>query len=149
VITLTVPPLREHLEDLILLVDHYLDLFSRRCKKQKPVITREALSFLKNYQWPGNIRELKNVIEHAVVMGRDQQITPDDIILPEEGQPLTKVEIGEPKSFHKSIESHKRYVIEDALKKSNGNQSKAAQLLGLQRTYLARLIRQLNISVED
>jgi len=149
VITFKVPPLRERLDDLILLVDHYLDLFSRKCKKQKPVITREALSFLKNYQWPGNIRELKNVIERAVVMDRDQQIAIDDIIIEEDDQSLTKIKIDEPNSFHDSIESHKRNVIEDALKKSSGNQSKAAQLLGLQRTYLARLIRQLNISAKD
>jgi transcriptional regulator with PAS, ATPase and Fis domain len=149
VITFKVPPLRERLDDLILLVDHYLDLFSRKCKKQKPVITREALSFLKNYQWPGNIRELKNVIERAVVMDRDQQIAIDDIIIEEEDQSLTKIKIDEPNSFHDSIESHKRNVIADALKKSSGNQSKAAQLLGLQRTYLARLIRQLNISAKD
>jgi DNA-binding NtrC family response regulator len=148
VITFKIPPLRERLEDLVLLVDHYLDLFSRKCKKQKPVITREAITVLTNYQWPGNIRELKNVIERAVVMNRDQQITIDDIILPEEDQSLTKTKIDEPNSFHGSIESHKRNVIENALKKSNGNQSKAAQMLGLQRTYLARLIRQLNISVK-
>jgi len=149
VITFKVPPLRERLDDLVLLVDHYLDLFSRKCKKQKPVITREAITVLTNHQWPGNIRELKNVIERAVVMDRDKQITREDIILPEDVQPFPKVETGEPQPFHESIEGHKRYVIEDALKKSGGNQSKAAQLLGLQRTYLARLIRQLNISVKD
>ncbi len=53
------------------------------------------------------------------------------------------------KPFHDAMKNYKRYVIEDALKKSSGNQSKAAQLLGLQRTYLARLIRQLNISAKD
>jgi Nif-specific regulatory protein len=53
------------------------------------------------------------------------------------------------KPFYETVKNYKRYVIEDALKKSNGNQSKAARLLGLQRTYLARLIRQLNISVKD
>jgi len=149
VITFKIPPLRERLEDLVLLVDHYLDLFSRKCKKQKPVITREAITVLTNYQWPGNIRELKNVIERAVVMDRDKQITPEDIILQEDVQPLPKAEMAGPQLFHESIEDYKRYVIEDALKKSSGNQSKAAQLLGLQRTYLARLIRQLNISEKD
>ncbi len=53
------------------------------------------------------------------------------------------------KPFHETVKNYKRYVIEDALKKSSGNQSRAAQLLGLQRTYLARLIRQLNISAKD
>jgi DNA-binding NtrC family response regulator len=149
VITFKIPPLRDRLEDLVLLVDHYLDLFSRKCKKQRPIITREAITVLTNYQWPGNIRELKNVIERAVVMDRDKQITHEDIILPEDVQPLPKAEMAGPQLFHESIEDYKRYVIEDALKKSSGNQSKAAQLLGLQRTYLARLIRQLNISEKD
>ncbi len=149
VITFKIPPLRERLEDLVLLVDHYLDLFSQKCKKQKPIITREALTFLTNYQWPGNIRELKNVIERAVVLDRDKQITREDIILPEEIQSVPNSEIGGPQLFHESIEGYKRNVIEDALMKSNWNQSKAAKLLGLQRTYLSRLIRQLNISVKD
>ena len=82
-------------------------------------------------------------------MDRDEQITYEDIILPEEIHPLPIAEMGEPQLFNESIEGYKRYVIEDALKKSSGNQSKAAQLLGLQRTYIARLIRQLNISEKD
>ena len=58
-------------------------------------------------------------------------------------------EVHKDKPFYETVKNYKRYVIEDALKKSSGNQSKAARLLGLQRTYLARLIRQLNISVKD
>ncbi len=149
VITLKIPPLRERPEDLHLLVDHYLDLFSRKCKKQKPTIAREALTLLKRYLWPGNIRELKNVIEHAVVMDRDQKITSEDVILLEDDRSLSKVSLMEAKPFHESIESYKRYVIEETLKNTGGNQTKAAQLLGLQRTYLVRLIRQLHISLKD
>lgn len=146
VISLLVPPLRERLEDLPLLVDHYLELFAQKCRKAKPVITREALSLLINYSWQGNIRELKNVLERAVVMDRDEQISPDDITLPDDDLEASPKAPGETKTFHEAMENYKRSVIEEILKKTGGNQTKAAKLLGLQRTYLSRLIRLLKIS---
>jgi DNA-binding NtrC family response regulator len=147
VISLMVPPLRERIEDLLLLVDHFLNFFSQKCKKAKPAMSREALTLLTNYNWPGNIRQLKNVIERAVVLDRDQLITGEDIFLPGEEPSLPKRERGGgPQDFHQSLDHHKRAIIEEALKKTGGNQTKAASLLGLQRTYLARLIRVLNIS---
>ncbi|HLG21589.1 MAG TPA: sigma-54 dependent transcriptional regulator, partial [Candidatus Manganitrophaceae bacterium] len=144
VISLAVPPLRERFEDLLSLVDYYLNFFSQKSKKKKPVLTREALAALENNPWPGNVRQLKNVIERAVVLDRDQVITPDDLVLPHEGSsPKSEVEL---QPFHQALDHYRRAVIEEALKKTNGNQTKAAELLGLQRTYLARLIRDLNMS---
>lgn len=149
VISIAVPPLRERVEDLILLVDHFLGFFSKKCKKPKPAISREALTLLTNYAWPGNIRQLKNVIERAVVLDRDQLITGEDILLPgEESSSAVKearaAEVSQ--DFHQSLDHHKRSIIEEALKKTGGNQTRAAALLGLQRTYLARLIRVMNIA---
>ncbi|MEE9614421.1 MAG: sigma-54 dependent transcriptional regulator [Thermodesulfobacteriota bacterium] len=149
VITLDLPPLRERTEDLLLLVDHYLEIFSRNFKKEKPAITADALAVLRNCPWPGNIRELKNVIEHAVVMDRDGRINPEDITLLECGAPLRTETAEALKPFHDAVESHKRHVIEQTLKKTGGNQTRAAELLGLQRTYLSRLIRQLGITPKD
>jgi len=145
VISIVIPPLRERLEDLPLLVDHYLDFFAQKCRKQKPDIVRESLSAFTNYSWPGNIRELKNVIERAVVMDRDQQITSEDIILPETDLEAPQKGTDELKTFHEAIEKYKRSMIEEILKKTGGNQTRAAKLLGLQRTYLVRLIRLLKI----
>ena len=85
VISLQISPLRERREDTLLLVDHFLSLFSKKCKKEKPTLTREAVVLLENHTWPGNIRELKNVIECAVVLDSDNQITRDDIIIHEIG----------------------------------------------------------------
>jgi len=144
VISLVLPPLSERLDDLPLLVDQFLNFFSMKCKKEKPAITREAITLLAGYSWPGNIRQLKNVIERAVVLDRDQVITPEDIILPEE-ESAAKVLVGGPQAFHEALERYKRSVIQDALHKTGGNQTKAAEMLGLQRTYLARLIRTLNL----
>jgi transcriptional regulator with PAS, ATPase and Fis domain len=143
VISLAIPPLRERPEDLLLLVDRFLNLFSQKCKKEKPGLTREAAALLASYRWPGNVRQLKNVIERAVVLDRDQVIRPDDILLPEEAS-LKKM-AGYPQLFHEALDHHRRSIIEEALQKTGGNQTKAAELLGLQRTYLARLIRTLNI----
>lgn len=145
VISLVLPPLSERLDDLPLLVDQFLAFFSMKCKKEKPAITREAITLLADYSWPGNIRQLKNVIERAVVLDRDQIITPDDIILPEEESTAKVLVGGEPQAFHEALEQYKRSVIQDALHKTGGNQTKAAEILGLQRTYLARLIRTLNL----
>jgi transcriptional regulator with PAS, ATPase and Fis domain len=149
VISVTVPPLRERLEDLPLLVDHYLDLFAQKCRKKKPDIVHESLSALTNYAWPGNIRELKNIIERAVVMDRDQKITSEDITLPETDLKSPPKGTGESKSFHDAIEKYKRSMIEEILKKTGGNQTKAAKVLGLQRTYLVRLIRLLKIPTKS
>lgn len=104
---------------------------------------------LENHTWPGNIRELKNVIECAVVLDSDRQITRDDIIIHEAGAPVAPEAGGKIRPYHESVEGHKRHVIEEALKRTEGNQTQAAELLGLQRTYLARLIRQLGISTNS
>ncbi|MFY9271234.1 MAG: sigma-54 dependent transcriptional regulator [Candidatus Manganitrophaceae bacterium] len=150
VISLVIPPLRERLDDLPLLVDHYLDFFSRKCKKEKPAMTREALSLLTGYDWPGNVRQLKNVIERAVVLDRDRVIHPDDIILPEEENvPEKPSSSGAEQGFHEALDRYKRLVIEEALQKTGGNQTKAAERLGIQRTYLARLIRTMKVSTKE
>ncbi|NOS35590.1 MAG: AAA domain-containing protein [Deltaproteobacteria bacterium] len=145
VISLQIPPLRERREDTLLLVDHFLGLFSKKCKKEKPTLTREAVVLLENHTWPGNIRELKNVIECAVVLDSDNQITRDDIIIHEIGTSVPPEEGGRIIPYHETVEGHKRHVIEEALIRTNGNRTQAAELLGLQRTYLSRLIRQLGI----
>ena len=143
VITLNVPPLRERVEDILLLVDHYIEFYSRKNRKPKIGITRDALKMLQSHTWPGNIRELKNVIERAVVLDQDGNITSDDISIERamDTQPPPPTE----QPFHTAVADYKRHVIEEALKKTNGNRTKAAELLGLQRTYLSRLLKELKI----
>ena len=93
------------------------------------------------HDWPGNVRELRNAIERAVVLSEGDEIVVED--LPSElcgaggGAP--------PDGFHARVEAHRRQVIEEALAATGGNQTKAADRLGLQRTYLARLIRKYEI----
>lgn len=102
----------------------------------------EAMDHMMKYHWPGNVRELKNLMERAAVLADGDKITPHDL-------PLSNFqnlkEDNQAKSYHDSILYHQREVIRRALESSGGNQSKAAEYLHLQRTYLARLIKKLNI----
>jgi DNA-binding NtrC family response regulator len=166
VITLRIPPLREHADDLPQIAEHYLDAYSQKYRKEKPTLTPEALERLQSYRWPGNIRELNHVIERAVVLDWDQQITPEDLVfageepavlLPKgQGQAGTGESDTAPakpagrfKPFHEAIGEFRRSIIQEALDATGGNQTQAARLLGLHRTYLVRLIRLLGISTRE
>jgi len=107
-------------------------------------IAPQAMQKLVTYHWPGNVRELQNAIERAVVLKTGDVLMPEDFV-------LRPVEVasrdgeGLDRPFHESVEWHKEQVIRRALERARGSQTRAAKLLGLQRTYLARLIRQLGI----
>lgn len=98
------------------------------------------------YDWPGNVRELENVVERAMVLSIGDQIGPEDLPLQITTGP--RRESFRAKEFHGAVKEFKRWVIQDALKRSQGNQTKAAELLGLQRTYLAKLVRLLEIKAD-
>ena len=107
-------------------------------------ISDEALICLKAYSWPGNIRELENAIERAVVLGTGEEIESED--LPEQvlGSPL-EVNDEMKDGYHASVKDFQRRLIQGALEQSGSNQSRAAEILGLQRTYLSRLIKNLGL----
>ena len=99
-----------------------------------------------HYPWPGNVRELANAIERAVVLGIGDEITPED--LPNNvvsGKMGYSGEIDTDLPFHDAVEVYKKHLIQDAMQKVGGNQSRAAEALGLQRTYLARLLKNLGL----
>ena len=116
-------------------------------KQSQKTISSDALDALKRYSWPGNVRELDNAIERAVVLTTESTITPED--LPEqivESATARDASRGdEQPGYHAAVAEYKRELIEEALRRTNGNQTKAAELLGLQRTYLARLIRNFEV----
>ena len=144
VITITLPPLRERAEDIRPLAGHFLARYRAEIKKDMEGITPAAFGCLLGYAWPGNVRELENAIERAVVLAAGPLIAPDD--LPEAVcHPAPGAAREEPKSFHAAVEEFKRHLIEATLRKTNGNRTRAAARLGLQRTYLARLIRDLGL----
>ena len=143
VVTISLPPLRERKEDIPFLTQFFLRRSCQIVKKPVMKISEEAMDHLMFYHWPGNVRELGNLIERAVVLAGGDEIMPEDLPL----LPVTSIAeeniLGKP--YHDAIRSYQRQVIRHALQNSRGNQARTAELLGLQRTYLARLIKKLNI----
>jgi transcriptional regulator with GAF, ATPase, and Fis domain len=144
VVAIEMPPLRERVEDIPLLAQYFVSKFNRAGRRVQG-ISKEALRLLTQYHWPGNIRELQNVIERAVALGNKEQIETSD--LPQ--SLLTRMDHPEkrPLNFHTAIEKQKKDLILQAVSESNGNITRAAKLLELQPTYLHRLIK--NLSLRD
>ena len=144
VVGLTLPPLRERPDDILPLAEFFLDRHLREMKKPNRTFSGEAIKSMKSYGWPGNIRELSNVIARAVVLGTDEEISSVHLGLVQEGMELFPE--GENLPYHEAIERFSCHILEQALRRSNWSQTKAADLLQLQRTYLSRLLKQKNIN---
>jgi DNA-binding NtrC family response regulator len=147
VVSVTLPPLRERAGDVPALAQHFLERYRRELKRELRGLTPEALACLRRYAWPGNVRELENVIERAAVLADGPDVTPRD--LPAEIRDVGLVDgvTREPaRTYHAAVEEFKRGLIASTLRRTGGNRTRAARLLGLQRTYLARLIRDLGLA---
>ncbi|MRR16832.1 MAG: PAS domain S-box protein [Deltaproteobacteria bacterium] len=135
VVDVSLPPLRERLDDLPLLVDHFCDMFNKRFKKEIEGISNEVLNTFMSYLWPGNIRELEHVIEHAFVLCRGRVITLEHI-------PAEVRQSGPPEKLLRQRNYIKEKVsagdIAKALKETKGNKARAARLLGISRPTLYR-----------
>ena len=147
VVALTLPPLRQRIEDVPGLAALFLERYGREAKRRFRGISKSAMACLTSYAWPGNVRELENAIERAVVLGERDEVRPDDLPVhisgKRPGKRGRKSDVVLP--FHDAVEDYKKALIQDALKKTDGNSSRAAEALGLQRTYLARLITNLGL----
>ena len=171
IIPINLPPLRERKADIPLLVKHFLKQLNGTAESK--TISEEAMHFLVNYTWPGNIRELANFVERMLVLSIGSTITPRDLpekILgdtpKEKWQPLNKEEEGNPtqmlqqslkQSFHvgipeeginlkKTVEEFEKELLLEALEKTGWVKNKAANLLGLNRTTLVEKLKKLQIS---
>jgi two-component system NtrC family response regulator len=135
VVSITLPPLRERRADVRPLAEHFL-------REIRPAarFAPETIPVLERYDWPGNARELRNAIERAVALCEGDEIGPGD--LPPEALLAAPLPAD---SFHAQVEECRRRLIRETLARFGGNQTRAAEALKLQRTYLARLIRQLGI----
>ncbi|MGB7947071.1 MAG: helix-turn-helix domain-containing protein, partial [Candidatus Binatia bacterium] len=146
VVPIVLPPLRGRKEDVPSLAQFFMQRFSDESKKSFSEISQEALEALMAYDWPGNVRELANVIERAVVLGQPPTIQIEDL---SPGIVAAEVEMDSrstPVSYHESIDEYRREVIVNALTQTQGNRAAAARLLGLQRSYLLRLMKSFHIS---
>ena len=147
VIPFFVPPLRDRREDIPVLVEEYLRAFGREYGRPRIEISRDALDTLMQYLWPGNVRELKNVIERVIILN-PQVHRIDKKHLPV----LVHRAIRRPDEFESlqhAREAYEREFILRKIEESNGNMSRAADALGLERSHLYRKMKTLGISIRE
>jgi len=151
VVTISLPPLRERLEDLPLLVDHFLRKYGPDMGKPGISLSKEAMGALLSYEWPGNVRELENVLQRSIIMARGREISPEDIGIgqKEEGDGWPSVHHLPYKEAKSSIlrHFHKTYLSR-ILEAHRGNVTRAAEACGLERQALQQLLRRYGLRRE-
>ena len=143
VVRISVPPLRERREDIPLLAGHILGRISARMVRPVVALAPDALDALAGYAFPGNIRELENILERAIVAGDGQTIVAADLNLP--GSPSVAAFSGQTAGAVRPIAEMERDAIVRALRKWNGNRTKAAQDLGISRRTILNKIKRLEL----
>ena len=145
VITIYLPPLRERREDLPVLINHYIDSFAEENELPPIDLTEGAINVLRDYRWPGNIRELRNFCENTVVLKRGNELTEYDLDPKYQNQTETSLD-DKPQSLSSSPtlckEENEKRLLRNALIKANGNRTHAAELMGISRRTLHRKLIQ-------
>jgi two-component system, NtrC family, response regulator AtoC len=131
VMPISLPPLRERFGDIARLVNYYIDRYNREFRKRVKGATPEALAMLEQYRWPGNIRELRNAIERAMLLMDREWLQPDDFTTLMRA-PFTQSQFRLPASGL-VLEEVERQLVIQALERAHGNQTRAGQLLGINR----------------
>jgi transcriptional regulator with GAF, ATPase, and Fis domain len=142
VVSITMPPLRDHKEDIPLLAGYFAAKCAEKCNRRVLGISPDAGTLLTQYDWPGNIRELENAVERAVVLGSSGMILPED--LPETLHETPALSMRS-STYHEAVRQLKRQLILTAMDQSEGKITEAARLLGVHSNYLHRLIRNLDL----
>ena len=143
VVSLQLPPLRARKGDIEILAKHFIEKYSTEMKRPTKPLSPDALALLLRHDWPGNVRELENAIERAVVLSPGDAIEAEDL-------PLSPETVGAgaaavPGSYHDAVTKFKRELLRSTLAQTSGNQTRAAEMLSLQRTYLVRLLKELGV----
>ena len=166
--TIQLAPLRDRREDLVPLLENYLTVFSRELNKDVHGISPEAMDVFLNYSWPGNVRELQNVLKQTLLRSAGHVIIPDfipeRIRIPQDdtpGQPVSdasgtdlrafvdeRFQAGSKDLYAEALEFMERYVVTRVLRSCEGNQSKAARMLGITRGCLRSKVRALKVSID-
>ena len=137
-------PLRQRKDDILPIADYYFAKLSTVSGAGFKGFSEEALEVMKNYFWPGNIAELKNAVERAFIVGEPPYIKTSDMAIAL-ADSLPSVETGEDKSLKTAVNAFKKSYVTKILEENNWNQTKTAKVLGIQRTYVIRLIDELQI----
>lgn len=146
VVSIKIPPLRERKEDILPMIESFIEKYCKENNKEKLEISKEAADVLMKYNYPGNVRELENIIERAVVLTRGKVITLNDLPMNIKGfkEETTLAALGKG-TLTEQIEAIEKQLIFDALQESGGNQTKAGKLLGLTERNLRYKLKKYNI----
>ena len=146
VIPILVPPLRDRPADISLLAEHFMAEFGREYGRRAKSLEAGALSILETYPWPGNVRELRNVLERVMIMVPGDTITPRDVtFLDSRGGPVRDIYEGQALKLHDARDRFEREYILHALAAQQGNISRTAEILGVERSNLYRKMRACGI----
>jgi PAS domain S-box-containing protein len=140
VVNLEIPPLNQRPEDIPLLVEHFIKSLKKKTRKPIEKVSPEAIRVLRKYEFPGNVRELENAIEHAFVMCHGRNIRPEHL-------PGKIINMAALKNGQNGYPRNERKIIEEALTRNNGNRNRVAQELGMHRSTLWRKIKTYNIGI--
>lgn len=152
VVTLAIPPLKERTEDIPLLADHFIKIYTEKNNRMPIHLTDDALQKLMNHSWPGNVRELEHVIERAIILGSDDSL---HLQLPEtepthtSEPPPQHVPLPIDQTLQEALHGLERDLIIRALKQYNGIQAQAARQLGVSRSNLNYRIQKLGIELQS
>jgi two-component system, NtrC family, response regulator AtoC len=146
VISLEVPPLRDRADDVAVLADVFLQRFGAELKRGGLRFGARTLEIMKDYAWPGNVRQLKNAVERMVVLSTSDVMTPE-LLPPEILSGETIGDRSDPTGlpFKEAVNAFKRRYLGAAMARAGGNQTRAAEALELQRSYLNRLLKELGV----
>jgi len=144
VLPLYLPALRDRTGDIPLLVRYYIDSFNREFRKNVRGITPDAMRYLESQAWPGNVREVRNVVERAMLLSDAPELTVEDFTLPAAGAPVSQ-EFKLPAGGIR-LDELERSLVEQALARAGGNQTRAATLLGLNRDQVRYRIEKFGLT---
>ncbi len=145
VVSVDIPPLRERRDDILLLADHFLKVYADKNKKMIKGFSPRAIDLLMRHSWPGNVRELENAVERAVILSRQETITPD--FLPEAIKSLEGEEAADQLdlSAGQSLKDVEKQMIERTLAETGGNRTHTAEILGISRRTLQLKLKKYGI----
>ncbi len=140
------PSLSEIPEDIPLIADHIMSILKEEVGYNHASISKEAIDLLKRYRWPGNVRDLKNAVESALIMSKGRQIKPEHLPTRVKfHEDSGNINIQSKNSLKKMLEKTEKKIIEQTLRSVRGNKVKAARILGLHRSSLYEKIKQHNV----
>ena len=145
VVAINLPSLKDRIGDIPLLAEHFLKLYSDQYNKTKTGFTDKAIEYLEHYTWPGNIRELENVVERSVLLSKGKLITPDDLPNSTKNHPPQEQIEYKTIGLKESLEIPEKQIITKALKANNGNRQQTAKALKLNRTTLFKKMKKYGL----